>query len=176
MIKMEGLIVIGSFLKPHGLKGEIAIESTFDIDFREVPYVVAEVDGIPVPFFIDGYREKGATAYLLKIEGIDTAEDAAMLKGDVFIARDFRQSIANLDDDDFTYSELLGMSVINADGQTLGTLAFIDDTTANVLAYVKKPDNEEIIFPLANEFIEYIDVENRQISVNISPSLLSLND
>ena len=54
MIKRDELIKIGVFNKPHGVQGELAFTFTDDIfDRSECPYVVCEIDGIFVPFFIE---------------------------------------------------------------------------------------------------------------------------
>lgn len=77
MIKRDELIKIGVFNKPHGIQGELAFTFTDDIfDRSECPYIVCEIDGIFVPFFIEEYRFRGETTALMKLEDIDTENDA----------------------------------------------------------------------------------------------------
>ena len=77
MIKRDELIKIGVFNKPHGIQGELAFTFTDDIfDRSECPYIVCESDRIFVPFFIEEYRFRGETTALMKLEDIDTENDA----------------------------------------------------------------------------------------------------
>ena len=54
MITREELIRIGRFNKPHGVKGELSFTFTDDVfDRTECSYIVCEIDGIFVPFFVE---------------------------------------------------------------------------------------------------------------------------
>ena len=77
MIQRDELIKIGIFNKPHGVQGELAFTFTDDIfDRCESPYVVCEIDGIFVPFFIEEYRFRSDTMALMKLEDVDSEEEA----------------------------------------------------------------------------------------------------
>ena len=79
MIKRDELIKIGQFNKPHALQGEISFTFTDDIfDRSEAPYLVCEIDGIFVPFFIEEYRFRTDTTALMILENIYSSEDANM--------------------------------------------------------------------------------------------------
>ena len=71
MITREELIRIGRFNKPHGVKGELSFTFTDDVfDRTECSYIVCEIDGIFVPFFIEEYRFKSDTTALIKLEDV----------------------------------------------------------------------------------------------------------
>ena len=54
MIKAEEVYKIGKLGKPHGLKGEINFLFDDDVfDRTDADYLVLEVDGILVPFFME---------------------------------------------------------------------------------------------------------------------------
>ena len=64
MIKKEDVFKIGQFAKPHGIKGEIALVTNSDVfDDSDDPYIICEMDGILVPFFIEEYRYKTCLLY-----------------------------------------------------------------------------------------------------------------
>ena len=68
MIKKEDVFKIGQFAKPHGIKGEIALVTNSDVfDDSDDPYIICEMDGILVPFFIEEYRYETDTVILLKL-------------------------------------------------------------------------------------------------------------
>ena len=71
MIKKEEVFKIGQFGKPHGIKGEIALVTNSDVlDNSEDPYIICEIDGILVPFFIEEYRYKTDTVILVKLKNV----------------------------------------------------------------------------------------------------------
>ena len=85
MIISEQLIEVGYITKLHGLKGEMQATVTdpvFD-DVKKCPYLVCQLDGIYVPFFIQNYRFRSDTSMLLTFEDIDTQEKAAILWPDL---------------------------------------------------------------------------------------------
>ena len=74
MIKLEEIAPIGVFGKTHGIKGEINIELNTDFDLEDTQYIIVDIDGIFVPFFIDDYRYKTDTTALILFEDITTEE------------------------------------------------------------------------------------------------------
>ena len=54
MIKREDVYKIGRLGKAHGVKGEVSFQFTDDIfDSVDAEYLVLDVDGILVPFFME---------------------------------------------------------------------------------------------------------------------------
>ena len=87
MFNYDDLYEIGTLGKPHGVKGEIAFRFSDDVfDRADADYLFVEVDGLPVPFFIEEYRFKSDSLALMKFSGVDTADDAQELNG----CRDYR--------------------------------------------------------------------------------------
>ena len=77
MIKKDEVFKIGVFNKPHGVKGELSFTFTDDIfDRVDCEYLICLLDGIMVPFFMEEYRFRSDTTALVKLERIDTAEQA----------------------------------------------------------------------------------------------------
>ena len=90
MIRKEDVYKIGKLGKTHGIKGEISMQVDDDVfDRVEADYLVLELDGIMVPFFMEEYRFKTDETALIKFEGIDTQERARELTGtEVFFPRE----------------------------------------------------------------------------------------
>jgi 16S rRNA processing protein RimM len=74
MIRLEEIAPIGVFGKTHGIKGEINLELNIDFDLEDTPYIIVDIDGIFVPFFIDEYRYKTDTTALVLFENITSEE------------------------------------------------------------------------------------------------------
>ena len=175
MIRQEDVYKIGRLGKPHGVKGEISFQFTDDVfDRVDADYLIIEVDGILVPFFIEEYRFRSDETALLKLEDIDTQEAARELtNSDVYFER-------RLSDDagEPSMASIIGYRLVNdADGQEIGTITGIDDSTANILFEVLKSgtdDSSPILIPAAEEFITGIDNDKREISVALPEGLLDL--
>ena len=93
MIKKDEVFRIGIFNKPHGVKGEISFTFTDDIfDRVDGEYLICLLDGIFVPFFIEEYRFRSDTTALVKLERVDTAEQARKFTNvEVFFPKKFAE-------------------------------------------------------------------------------------
>ena len=168
MIKPEDVYRIGRLGKAHGVKGEVSFQFDDDIfDRIDCDYLILEVDGILVPFFIEEYRFRSDTVALVKFEDVDTQQRAQELTGsDVY----FPRSLAD-DDETPSLSMLIGFDVVDVTtGTTVGRIAAIDDSTANLLFELE----DGRLIPAAEELITGIDTSHRQISLNIPQGLLEL--
>ena len=89
MIRREDIIEIGQFAKPHGINGELTATIDYDgLDITQLKCIFCDIDGIPVPFFVESERPKGSSV-LLTIEGITDERQAAMLSlKPIFALRD----------------------------------------------------------------------------------------
>ena len=69
------------------------------------------------------------------------------------------------------YHTFIDFYVVNdADGKEIGTIAAIDDSTANVLFELE----DGKLIPVAEEFIKTIDSDKREIRVTLPEGLLEL--
>ena len=168
MIKPEEVYRIGRLGKAHGVKGEVSFQFDDDIfDRVDSDYLILEVDGILVPFFIEEYRFRSDTVALVKFEDVDTQQRAAELTGcDVY----FPRSLAD-DDETPSLSMLIGFDVVDVTtGTTVGRIAAIDDSTANLLFELE----DGRLIPAAEELITNIDSKNKVIKMTIPEGLLEL--
>ena len=169
MIKKEDVYKIGRLGKAHGIKGEVSFQFDDDIfDRVEAEYLVLDVDGILVPFFMEEYRFRNDSVCLVKFCDIDTQQRAQELTGcDVY----FPRALAEEADEALTLSSLVGFDIVDAsDGKNIGTIAAIDDSTQNILFELE----DGTLIPASDELIEDIDTEQRQIKMNIPEGLLDI--
>ena len=173
MIREEEVFKIGSFNKPHGIKGEISFTFTDDIfDRSECDYLVCLLDGIYVPFFIEEYRFKTDTTALIKFEGIDSAEKARMFTNiPVYFPKKY---VAEEESDDISsWNYFVGFKVLDTKYGSLGEIVAVDESTMNVLFYINR-EGEEIIIPAHEEFIINLNKKERIITVELPDGLIDL--
>ena len=169
MIRAEEVYKIGRLGKAHGVKGEVSFQFDDDIfDRVDADYLVLDIDGILVPFFMEEYRFRSDTICLVKFSGIDTQQRAQELTGcDVF----FPRALAEEGDEMPSLASLVGFEIVNdADGEAVGRIAAIDDSTVNILFEL---ENGTLI-PASDELITDIDAERRTIKMNIPEGLLDI--
>lgn len=163
----------GEFNKPHGIKGEISASFDPRVDVGALKCVVAEVNGLFVPFFIDAIRSRGADAVLLTIDGITDENEAKLLSRKPLYLLNGDAALAADDEDDGFYAEdLVGFGALDEDGAVIGKIAGVDSTTANVLFVIDRPDGSEALVPVADEFIDGIDPESATITLRLPDGLL----
>ena len=169
MIKQEEVYRIGRLGKTHGVKGEVSLQFDDDIfDRVDADYLVLELDGILVPFFIEEYRFRSDTVALMKFEDVDTQQRANELTGcDVY----FPRALAANDEGDVSLSLLVGFDLVEANGgTTIGRIAAIDDTTANLLFELE----DGCLIPANDDLIRDIDTKRKTIKMEIPEGLLEL--
>lgn len=189
MITEKEIIEAGKFLKPHGLKGELNVILEYDADILEEEYpIIVELDGIYVPFYIESIRPKGHFSSLIKIEGIDSIDEAKKFVNKIFYLR--RSDVAdflNVTEEEIeSDTDLIGFKVYDKTFGYIGTVEDVDTSSENVLLLVR-PEVESdaegtkdvIYIPLSEDLIEEVteDKDNgiSEIHLDLPQGLLDLN-
>ena len=172
MIKKEDTYPIGCITKAHGLKGEVVFNFEDDIfDRVECPYLICEVEGILVPFFMKEYRFKTDSSALVKFEDINSAEQAMQLIGsEVYFENKY---IEEGDADEVSLNYFIGFTIKDTDGATIGTITGIDDQTENWLFHVETA-NDDVLIPAHEDFITEINHKDKIIEMDLPEGLLDL--
>ncbi len=159
------LIAYGKVIKPHGLSGEVKV-LPFSGEFSSFKnfstlYISQEIKN-PPKFEIS--RSRNQTNHIIvKLQGIDSIEDAQRLKGlTVFINK---EELPEKEEDEYYWFELIGMDVFDMDGKQIGKVKDIIDNTAQPLLVIKN-NSDEYLVPLVEKFVEDIDLTNSKIVIN----------
>ena len=174
MIKKEEVYRIGIFNKPHGIHGELQFTFTDDIfDRADCDYLVCQLDGIFVPFFIEEYRFRSDSTALVKLEGVDTTERARMFTNvDVYFQV---EHVDEAEAGELSWNFFVGFRMEDVHHGLLGEVVDVDITTVNTL-FVVEQEGEELLVPAQEEFILGIDQEKKLITVELPEGLLNLDD
>lgn len=173
MIKSDEVFKIGQFAKPHGIKGEITLMTDCDVfDDTDDPYIICDMDGILVPFFLEDYRYKTQSSMLLKLEGVDTEEAARE-----FTNRDVFYPLELMDEDellgDVTWDNFIGFTVIDEKAGELGKIVDMDETTVNVLLQIEY-QGKDLLLPAAEDLVKHVDFDKRELLMALPEGLLDL--
>ena len=173
MIRRDDVYKIGKLGKPHGVKGEITFAITDDVfDRVDADYLILDIDGILVPFYIEEYRFKNDENVLVKFEDIDTQEQVRAYTGcEVY----FPRHLSDSDEENMSWAEIIGFQLVDAvSGRVVGTIDHVDDSTLNLLFEITSPEGEALLIPANNDLIEEVDIEKKMIRMAIPEGLLEL--
>lgn len=179
MIPRSSLSSVGTFVKPHGIHGELSADTDLAPEqIRALTCVFVYIDGLAVPMFIEAVRPRGHGALLLTIDGIDDERKAKTLAGKEIFVLDSELPEDDADDDAAFYLEdLQGYTVTDrVDGNDIavGTVTGYDDSTANVLLEVTDAAGRTLHIPVADELVLDIDDHHRIITMNLPSGLTDL--
>ena len=173
MIHKNEIFPIGKINKPHGINGEMSFSFTTDVfDTENAEYLIFEIEGILVPFYIESYRFRTESTALLKLERIDSEEEAREFNGlTIYLPDSFLDKV---EEAEMTMDYFVGFSMNDKNKGELGTISTIDQSTENVL-FIIEQDSKEILIPANDDFITEINHEQKIIYVELPEGLLDLD-
>lgn len=166
----DDLVLVGYVTGAYGIKGWVRIRpysseadallhaKTWWLDkpaLRDVDMMQAKIHGEDV------------VAQLMGVADRDAAE---ALKGAAVQVR--RSHFPPLSDDEFYWVDLLGLSVENLQGESLGTVADLMDNGAHPILRVLEPaapggdKPQERLIPFVDQFVKVVDQSARKITVD----------
>ena len=170
MIRLEEISPIGIFGKTHGIKGDINLELNIDFDLENTPYIIVDIDGIFVPFFIEDYRYKSDTMALVLFEDINTEEQVRPFFGKkAYVKKD---ALGEDENDEMSINYYVGFTMLTPQRVVIGQIVEIDDSTANVLFVL---DNDALVPVGAVEVLD-LDTDNHTMIVEIPEGLLDIDN
>ena len=163
---------IGKLIATHGLKGELLLKHNLGkkTSLKDLKALfIEERKQSFIPWFIESTRIKNGEEIYLKIEGINTREQAISLT----------QKEVWLTEDDFKkYSaksspiNLLGYDIAE-DEKVLGKILEVIEQPHQILCRIEY-NNKETYIPLHEETIKKIDKKKQRIIVELPPGLLEI--
>ncbi len=164
---------IGSFVKTHGVHGQLALNLAENISFDSIEEglndeeaVFVELDSIPVPFFIseNGIRNLNQRNILIKLDDIDDKKANRLIGCNVFIEIG---QLPNYKEDEFeNIEDCIGFSVYNSDLQYIGKFVEFIKMKGNPLLRLDVK-GKELLIPLASDFIQQVDFEKSEIHMQL---------
>lgn len=158
-------IEAGEIVTTHGVRGEVKVLSWLDS-----PEMLCEFDRCRISgreYVMDSVRVQ-KTCNLVKLRGVDTMEDAQMLRGKTMEL--YREDIS---DELIFAAELVDVEVY-ADGASIGKIKEVLDYPGNSV-YVVQGEREYLI-PAVKEFILSTDLEKNQMQVKLLKGMASDED
>lgn len=161
---IKDYLEIGQIVSTHGVRGEIRLNPWCDgPEFVKKFKTLYRDDKGNKHFKVLSCRPHGNVA-ILKLEGVDTIEDARALKNTVLY---MKRSDVNLPEGEWFISELIGCEVLDCDdnGISYGTLTDIDSGAANDIWYIRTADEKEVLIPAIKDVVIRCDVADNKVYI-----------
>ena len=168
---MTDRIIVGAIWGAFGVQGEVRLKS-----YCADPQAIADY----TPLFTEHGRSFSQivltgqlkNGFVARLDGVITKEDADALRNvNLYAAREVMPS---LPDDEYYYADLIGLTVLNTGGATLGTVKNVMDHGAGDLLEIIVPGAPDtVLLPFTQAVVPTVDLASKRIIADPPDGLFS---
>lgn len=164
------MVVLGRIIGPHGIRGQIKVTPfTEYVDgLMEYPLWYLSRDEKNWQIVHPATFSTHDNLLIVTLAEYSNRTNASELKGLlVAVPRGQLPPLSEDGEEGYYWADLIGISVVNVQGETLGTVAGLFETGANDVLRVRlfESSKEELI-PFVDQVIKQVDLGSRQITVD----------
>ena len=171
---MEELLQVGVITSTHGVRGEVKVFPTTDDPnrFKSLKHVLLDTGREKKSLEVQGVKFFKQFV-ILKFKGIDNINDIEIYtKCDLLVTRD---NAVKCEPGEYFICDLIGLTVVTDEGNTLGKLTDVIETGANNVYEVTAPGGRVYYLPVIDECILAHDLDNKTVTVHVLKGLLDIN-
>lgn len=168
----EGYVLLGTVVRPHGLRGELVVDWHADAPPGDFPRLWLCRRGVtPRAVALRAARaHKGRPLVLL--EDVTTRDAAEALRGVGLCVP--RAELPEPPEGEVYLADLLGADVLLADGSRIGRLDHVEMPAGREVWSILTDSGREILFPARPDFIRSFDLDGRRVCIDPPPGLLDV--
>lgn len=172
MIKKEDFFLFGKIIKSIGYKGELLLAVIHNLKIKRGDTVFIEIDGKPVPFFIEDIQAPAAYTRVLRLEDVNTEAGAKSLTNlPVFLPKEKHRAHHG---SALAGHDVKGYRVVDRDHNLVGEVEELVEMPHQPILKVRNPKGE-VLIPVVEEIIIRIDTKQRLIEIDPPEGLIGLN-
>ena len=169
---MEYLLV-GKIIDTFGLDGTLKIISSSnnqDVRYKKGSklFLFDKEGKLNQEVKVKSYRCNGKFDFVC-FEEISNINEAEQIQG--FEIRAIKDR-SDLDVGYYFYSDLVGCSIIDEQGNNLGVVTIVEEFPAQITLRVKRKNGKDFFVPFLQQFIKYVDVEKKIINIIFMEGML----
>jgi 16S rRNA processing protein RimM len=159
------IVVLGRLADPYGMQGWLRLHPFGDdpLAWAEMPVWWISKDGESWQECKLKRLKPHANGLIALLDGVADRTVAESMKG--YLVGAPREFLPTIDDDEFYWSDLIGLTVINSAGEQLGKVASLIETGASSVLRVVADDNTERLLPFVSAVVLAVEKEARLIRV-----------
>ncbi len=160
---MADKILVGRFGAPHGVRGEMRLQS-----FTGEPRAIADYGPLQAAdgrrFELAGVRSVKDNMLVARVTGVMDRDAAAALTNlELYVAR---SALPPPDEDEFYVADLVGMSALDGEGRMLGTVVDVPNYGGGDLVELRPPrGGETMLLPFTKDVVPTIDFAGRILMI-----------
>lgn len=159
----SGLVLVGRFGAPHGVRGEIRIKS-----YTGDPQALGRYSGLTDvtgtrAFALKRVRPVKDDMLVAAVEGVgDRTGAEALTNVDIFVPR---AQLPPPDEDEFYFSDLIGLAAVLPDGNRFGTVRAVDNFGAGDILVIETDTGDEALLPFTKAVVPKVDIAGGAVHV-----------
>ena len=173
MCDSEELIPVGKIIGTHGIKGQLKVHS-YSGNFESLnaarSVVLKSADGTLREFTLKSINANSGK-FIIGFTDFDDIDQVKPLVGNELCLK--RRHLPKLTDDEYYWSDLIGLQVFTDDGTLLGTIAEIFETGSSDI-YVVRDKKREYLIPAIADVVKLVDLDSGKIVITPLEGLLDL--
>ncbi len=153
----KGLVLLGRFGAPHGVRGEIRLQS-----FTGDPLAIATYDGLTDKggaraFRLHSVRPQGKDMLVAQVDGVDDRNGAEALNGvELYVPR---ENLPAPEEDEFYIADLVGIRAETREGEALGVIVAVRNFGAgDILEIAPAQGPEALMLPFTKAVVPIVDL------------------
>lgn len=174
-VSPEDLVLVGSVLRPHGLKGLLRIRS-----YAQSEKTFLNAGSVFLKTTRGETRELGVLSisphqriFLLKLKGLESLEEAEAYRGAAIFVK--RGCLSRESDEEYFWHEIIGLQVYLKSGEYIGTIREVFPTGSNDV-FVLREGDVEILIPATHDVVREIDLDRKRMIIDAMEGMLKLNE
>ena len=164
-------LAIGRVVRAHGVRGELSVAVLTDFPER---FETTEWVDLGNEFEAEPYRLKKHRWHkqnvLLTLAEVNDRTQAEQLTG--LLVQVPVEDAMPLPEGGYYLYQIMGLTVVTVQGDTLGVVSDILETKANDVYVVSRPGQKEALLPAIPDVIKSVDLEKGQIMVELIDGLI----
>ena len=179
MINEIEWLTVGFITSCHGINGQVKIKSLSDFEERFLKpgmrWLQKENEPPSKIKLISGFKQPGKDTFIVKLQGINTRNDAEQLKKFKILVK--TNELPKLKKEEFHLLELLNLEVKTLENNELkiiGKVVNLENEKNNLLVIELFEDQKKVFIPFVKEIVPLIDIKNNFLIINPPNGLLEL--
>ena len=179
MIDKNELMVVGLITSCHGINGQVKVKSLSDFEERflkpGIRWLQKENETPKEIELTSGFKQPGKETFIIKIQGIDTRNDAEQLKKSKILVK--TDKLPKLKKEEFHLLELINLEVKtleNDQSKTIGKVINLENEKNNLLIVELFKNQKKVLIPFVKEIVPLVDIKNNFLIINPPNGLLEL--
>ena len=154
-------VCVGAIAGAYGVQGEVRLKSFCADPWALGDYGTLQDEGGQASFDVQLDR-LGKGELIGRLSGVRSKEDADALKGTRLYVD--RAALPDLPDDEYYYSDLIGLTVVDPGGAVLGTVKSVVNHGATDILEVQVPGaSDTALLPFTNAAVPTVDLASGRI-------------